>query len=729
LPAAEDIPGKKPAAAVGAGIPKSPPLDAERRKALEGYMPDFLAEFTEQIDALEDLAHKLETNRQGAEQVNAFFRIVHTIKGTANALGFLALGYLCHKVESALAVYREKKIPLPRHLQALLFEFNNALGRYKSSIAAMWTDSEVDVTHLLARLEPSMPEDGRTPGAGEKAQEPSPQAPDSNPLAITSHAEKIGAIRVDVERLDNMMNAVGELALLRNKTQKMAEAALAAEGSGLMTQYFHTLAGELDSVTRRLHHSIMRARMLPVGSVFNRFTRLARDLSAALGKEVDLQITGAETEMDKNLLEAISDPLLHIIRNCVDHGIEPPDEREKQGKPRRGSVGLGARQERNSIVIEIFDDGKGIDRKVLAQKAVERGIISAEKVDRLSRAEAMALIFHPGVSTAPVVTDVSGRGVGMDVVKTNIEKLNGNIEIASKPGVGTRIRLRLPLTLTVMPVLICRAGAGTIGFPLFSVEETIRVDSGQIQDLPGGPALRLRERTLPLLRAAAVLELENGGQTQGEKDVVVVRAASRRFGFVVDKVLGHEDILLKPLDSLRGIFHPPFLTGATILGDGNVAFILDVFRIVSTVSTAHIEGENRSITRKQAEPEELTLVFEGGGTHYGASVRWIGGVAASEETRFQPAGVMETAMLAEGPLPVMRIGGGESLGGEPYLIILHSGGRRAGLMANGLSGLFRIPARIFKSGGKSAQAGGMAVTLIDPARTVDSILAGGPLQL
>jgi two-component system chemotaxis sensor kinase CheA len=709
-------------------IPQSPPLDEERRKALEGYMPDFLAELDDQIEALEGAAARLDKNPSDPAEINGVFRQIHTLKGTANALGFLALGFLCHQAESALAIHRESKTSFSQKLLALLFEFNDALRRYKTSISATWTDSEVNIIHLAAKLESA---------AAPPSLIPSPAAPsarraaeDAAPASVTALSEKIGAIRVDVERLDSMMNAVGELSLLRNRSLKLGYDVVSEGGSGPLAEGFHQLAAELDSVTRRLHSSVMRARMLPVGNVFNKFIRVTRDLSSILGKEVDLSITGAETELDKNLLEAASGPLMHIIRNCIGHGIEPPDARMARGKPRRGVIGLGARQERNSIVIEVHDDGNGIDRAAIVEKALARGSISPEKAASMSSAETLDLIFLPGVSTASTVTDVSGRGVGMDVVRTNIEKLNGSVEISSEPGSGTRIRFRLPLTLAVMPTLLCQAGGTKLGFPLLSVEETARIDHSQIESIPGGNAVMLRDEMLPLLSAIEILKLNPGGVERREDiGVVVVRAASRRFGFMVDKILGHEDILLKPLDSLRGIFEPPYLTGATITGDGSVAFIVDVFKSASAVKSIPSGGENKAKSQKPAEPEDLVLVFGGPETgFFGVAARWIGGVASAVDSRIAFHEGREAALLDGGRLPVLRIGG-PGANGHQYLIIFRKDGREAGLLARELAGLYKIPQRAMTAGGKAAESGGGSFMVLDPEMVIDSVLAGRGLEV
>ena len=695
-------------------IPTSPALNDERRQALENYLPDFLEEFTEQIDTMESCVMALEHNPGNGEELKNCFRQVHTLKGSANALGFLALGFLCHITESALVIYRDKNAPLPSRLVELLYDFNDALRRIKARISSSLTDSDVDIRRLVDNMEAAtQASEVKTSPPKEteisKTEDPKPKSitaiKDMAPLAsVLSVSEKIGAIRVEVTRLDSLMNSLVELALLRNRSQQLVHNMLMGEKTENLMEGFGSLASNLDSATRRLQSSVMRARMLPVGNVFNKFGRVVRDLSVALGKEADLVIHGAETELDKNLIETISDPLLHIIRNCMDHGIEDPDKRAQLGKPRRGSIHLNAFQEGNSIVVEISDDGKGIDPEALVDKAIKNGALRPEDAQMMSETQKLSLVFQAGLSTASAVTDVSGRGVGMDVVKTNLEKLNGDIDIKSQPGSGTRIILKIPLTLAIIPTLLCRVGRGVFGVPLFSVEETIRVTPSELENREYQPQLMFRNERLPVVILKKILKFEhNGDGAQEQMDVVVVKSGLRRIGMAVDKTLGQEEVLIKSLDSFRGIFDPPYLSGATILGDGSIAFILDISKLAATVQFGDTRKGEIPTAKAQAEPEELALIFgDDDKERYAVAARWIGGVTLVNPSDVQLQDGRKIIASDYGVLPVTRIPATTPSPSIPlndmqYLVVFRKEGRRAGLMVNEVRGLRNLKVSKFQT--------------------------------
>ncbi|MDH5511200.1 MAG: chemotaxis protein CheA, partial [Nitrospinota bacterium] len=697
-----------------AEIPASPPADEERKKALESYLPDFLMEYADQIDTLENCVMALEHNPSDQEAMKNCFRQVHTLKGSANALGFLALGFLCHIMESALAFYRSKNTPLPSGLVELLYEFNDSLRRIKNQISSSLTDSGVDIRWLVGKIEAAAHPARETAATVEN--QASKDDADSGQLntdhtslvgqaaSIQSVSERIGAIRVDVNRLDSLMNSLVELALLRNRTQQLVHNMVMGERTESLIEGFSDLATNLDSATRRLQASVMRARMLPVGNVFNKFGRVVRDLGVALGKEADLVIHGAETELDKSLIENISDPLLHIIRNCIDHGVEPPAERDRLGKPRRGVISLNAFHEGNSIVVEIFDDGKGINPQALADKAVESGAISPERARDMSKTQKLSLMFMPGISTARSVTNVSGRGVGMDVVKTNLEKLNGAIDIDSEPGAGTRITLKIPLTLAIIPTLLCRVGIGVFGIPLFSVQETTRIKPTDLQMTDGEPSVDIRGERVPVVILSRTLDFpENGGRAPDDIDVVVIKTGLRRIGLAVGKTLGQEEVLIKTLDSFRGIFDPPYLSGATILGDGSIAFILDISKLAETVKTSQTPLSPASAHLAQAEPEELALIFgDDEARRYAVAARWIGGVTSMDTAQISHRDGLEIVESDYGELPVTRIASvtgapARQINNQCYLVVFRSQGREAGLLVNEVSGLRNIKSTQLKA--------------------------------
>ncbi|MDH5637910.1 MAG: chemotaxis protein CheA, partial [Nitrospinota bacterium] len=696
------------------------------------------------IDTLENCVMALEHNPDDQNELNNCFRQVHTLKGSANALGFLALGFLCHIMESALAVYRGKDTPLPSGLVELLYEFNDSLRRIKNQISSSLTDSGVDIRWLVGKIEaaslPASDKDtaaqkNKASGVGaDSGQSDTDHANLAGPAAsILSVSERIGAIRVDVSRLDSLMNSLVELALLRNRTHQLVHNIVMGEKTESLVEGFSDLATNLDSATRRLQASVMRARMLPVGNVFNKFGRVVRDLGVALGKEADLVIHGAETELDKSLIENISDPLLHIIRNCIDHGIEPPAERDKLGKPRRGVISLNAFHEGNSIVVEIFDDGKGINPQALADKAVGSGAISPERARDMSKTQKLSLMFMAGISTASSVTDVSGRGVGMDVVKTNMERLNGAIDIDSEPGAGTRITLKIPLTLAIIPTLLCRVGRGVFGIPLFSVQETTRLRPADLEVTDKEPSIALRGERVPVVILSSALNFpESGGRAPYEIDVVVVKTGLRRIGLAVSKTLGQEEVLIKTLDSFRGIFDPPYLSGATILGDGSIAFILDISKLAETVKTSQAPISPTTAGLAQAEPEELALIFgDDEASRYAVAAKWIGGVTLMDTTQISHRDGREVVKSDYGELPVTRI---SSITGAParqlskqrYLVVFRNQGREAGLLVNEVSGLRNIKSTLLSAaatGDENAEplvVDNRPTKIMDPALVVES---------
>lgn len=318
----------------------------------------------------------------------------------------------------------------------------------------------------------------------------------------------------------------------------------------------------------------MKARMLPVESLFNKFPRMVRDLAQKAGKEVDFVMEGQETELDRSIIEEIGDPLIHLLRNAVDHGIETPEEREKAGKPRKGRVLLKAYHEENHIIITVSDDGKGIDVEKVKESAVKKGLIGPEHAARMSEKEALNLIFASGLSTAQKVTDVSGRGVGMDVVRTNIEKINGTIEINTVPGQGTEFRLKLPLTLAIIRALLVSLGNNVYAIPLSSVDETLRLNWDAVEKVSNKEVIVVRGRVLPLLKLDEVFSLKIGAQKREKIFVVVVSVGGEQMGIVVDRLVGEQEIVIKSLGNYIG--DVPGISGATILGDGSVALILDV---------------------------------------------------------------------------------------------------------------------------------------------------------
>ena len=381
-------------------------------------------------------------------------------------------------------------------------------------------------------------------------------------------------IRVDVKRLDDLMNLIGELVLGKNRLLKIYDDVEERYEGEQFLEELNQVVSSISLVTTDLQIAVMKTRMLPIGKVFNKFPRMVRDLARELHKEIELVISGEDTELDKSIVEEIGDPLVHIIRNSCDHGIEPPEERVKMGKPPKGTIWLKAYNEGNHIIIEIVDDGRGMDPEILKQKALEKGIISEKEADQMSDKEAYMLIFKPGFSTAAKVTNVSGRGVGMDVVKSNIEKLNGIIEIDSEKGKGTTLKLKIPLTLAIIQSLLVSVQEEFYAVPLASVLETVRITPDEIQSVEGRSVLRLRDEVLPLVHLADIFDVERVFSMGEHAYVVIIGLAESKLGLIVDSLVGQEEIVIKSLgEYLKGV---DGIAGATIRGDGRVTLIVDV---------------------------------------------------------------------------------------------------------------------------------------------------------
>ena len=373
-------------------------------------------------------------------------------------------------------------------------------------------------------------------------------------------------VRVDTARLDEIMNMVGELVLVRNRLVRLG----ANSGDEAMSK----AVSNLDVVTADLQSAVMKTRMQPIKKVFGRFPRLVRDLARNLKKEINLELVGEETDLDKNLVEALADPLVHLVRNAVDHGIESPEDREAAGKPRVGRVVLSAEQEGDHILLMITDDGKGMDANILRAKAVEKGMLDKDAAERLSDLECYNLIFAPGFSTKTEISDVSGRGVGMDVVKTKISQLNGTVNVFSTKGQGSRVVIKVPLTLAIMPTLMVMLGNQAFAFPLVNVNEIFHLDLSRTNVVDGQEVVIVRDKALPLfyLKRWLVQGAEQDEQREGH--VVILSVGNQSIGFVVDQLVGQEEVVIKPLGKmLQGT---PGMSGATITGDGRIALILDV---------------------------------------------------------------------------------------------------------------------------------------------------------
>ncbi|EMH62116.1 chemotaxis histidine kinase/response regulator CheAY2 [Helicobacter pylori] len=424
-------------------------------------------------------------------------------------------------------------------------------------------------------------------------------------------------VRVDVRRLDHLMNLIGELVLGKNRLIRIYSDVEERYDGEKFLEELNQVVSSISAVTTDLQLAVMKTRMQPVGKVFNKFPRMVRDLSRELGKSIELIIEGEETELDKSIVEEIGDPLIHIIRNSCDHGIEPLEERKRLNKPETGKVQLSAYNEGNHIVIKISDDGKGLDPVMLKEKAIEKGVISERDAESMSDREAFNLIFKPGFSTAKVVSNVSGRGVGMDVVKTNIEKLNGIIEIDSEVGVGTTQKLKIPLTLAIIQALLVGVQEEYYAIPLSSVLETVRISQDEIYTVDGKSVLRLRDEVLSLVRLSDIFKVDAILESNSDVYVVIIGLADQKIGVIVDYLIGQEEVVIKSLGyylkNTRGI------AGATVRGDGKITLIVDVGAMMDMAKSIKVNitasmNESESTKSKNSPSDYVVLAIDDSST-------------------------------------------------------------------------------------------------------------------
>lgn len=642
----------------------------------DNVVHEFLVESYENLDRLDQDFVSLEQNPQDRDRLSSIFRTIHTIKGTCGFLGFSKLERVAHVGENLLSRLRDGKLDLNPEITSSLLTMVDAVRQILSCIESDGNEGDADYTALitdLTRLQEAAPVvESATPpkssplsptpvtnlnrvGAADGAPVPprnpptdaskppavegleavaaapvaseAPPSPPDPPTAPTGSDGGGGSrppagrpisestIRVDVRLLDTLMNLVGELVLARNQ---ILQYAARNEDSTL-----GATSQRLNLITTELQEGVMKTRMQPIGNVWSKFPRVVRDLAMACQKNVRIEMEGKETELDKTIIEAIKDPLTHLVRNSVDHGIETPDIRKANGKPDHGILLLRAYHEGGQVNIEITDDGGGIDPAKLKAKAVEKGVITQDHAARMGDREALGLIFAAGFSTAAKVTNVSGRGVGMDVVRTNIEKIGGTVDVQSKLGQGTTLKIKIPLTLAIVPALIITVKGHRYAIPQVSLLELVRLDGeGQgIEHIEGTPVYRLRGNLLPIVHLAQELGLDTPAPVDTDEDaatdgkavnIVVLQADERQFGLVVDEINDTEEIVVKPLgQQLKGI---DAFAGATIMGDGRVALILDVMgvaqkgRVVSEIKE-HGHGEkDPAALRQGADRRTLLLV-------------------------------------------------------------------------------------------------------------------------
>ncbi|NEQ36477.1 MAG: chemotaxis protein CheA [Okeania sp. SIO3I5] len=633
----------------------------------------FLVDSYETLNQLESDLVELEQHPTNPELMQRIYRSLHTLKGNSGFLGLDILQSVAHAGENLLTCLEDGRIILNPQITGILLQVIDAIKQILSSLEATGEEGDNNYNSLLENLasttssqqtektqtEVSSPPENPSPELEQVDNSPqkstightqqtvseqllpgetkqlsntpetssiSPSSADSwediYTISATSNISD-SYIRVDVQLLNKLMNLVGELVLCRNQILEFT--------NQQTDTVFADTSQRLDLVTTELQEGVMKTRMQPIRTIWSKFPRVVRDLSMSLGKEVNLEMEGEETELDKTLIEAISAPLTHLVRNCVDHGIEPPDIRTAKGKPPIGTLWLRAFHESGYVNIEVGDDGAGINVEKIKAKALQRHLITNEQASRLTPTEALNLIFIPGFSTAQQVTNVSGRGVGMDVVRTNIEKISGTIDISSQVNQGTTFKLKIPLTLAIIPTLIITTNGDRYALPQVSLLELVRLEGEEakkgVEMVHGAPVYRLRGNLLPLIYLKDALELEanqsqryplatpwlESSNLKGQNhnldilNIVVLQAANQSFGLVVDAINDTQEIVVKPLGKqLKGI---SCFAGATIMGDGRVALILDVQGLAETVHVISEETDSQ-ITATQAESEETSDELE-----------------------------------------------------------------------------------------------------------------------
>ena len=669
---------------------------------MDAAISEFLVESDENLSQVErDLVDLEETPEQ--DTLASIFRAIHTIKGTCAFLGYTKLESLAHTGETLLSLVRDGELSLTPDITSALLAMVDAIRQMLTNIEQAGNDGDEDYVDLKQRLvalqsgsAPSVPQ---TEQSNEASGEEATATPDDHP-PVASESVDVSAdaqhheseqdasddsqsvpktetrpagdvrgpsavdssIRVDVGLLDKLMNMVGELVLTRNQ---ILQSTTIQQDAGLLTS-----SQRLSLITTELQEGIMKTRMQPIGNIFSKFPRVVRDLALSCGKEARIEMEGKETELDKTLIEAIKDPLTHLVRNAVDHGLESPEVRQEHGKSPEGRVLLRAYHEGGQVNIEISDDGGGINSKRLAETAVKRGVITQDQVSRMNERELLNIIFLPGFSTAAAVTNVSGRGVGMDVVKTNIEKIGGTVDIQTKLGEGTTLKLKVPLTLAIIPALVVTTGSERFAIPQVSLLELVRLEGDQIKksidNIHGAPVCRLRGQLLPLVYLNKVVQLESKDKEDREGkmeseivNIVVLQADGNRFGLVVEEINDTEEIVVKPLGKqLKGI---SIFAGATIMGDGHVALILDVMGLAGRAGIAveggeHSRGDQAGQTKESVGNKQTLLIIQVGDT--GQLAIPLGMVARLEEipvSSLEAAGGQEVIQYRNEILPVVRL--------------------------------------------------------------------------
>ncbi len=677
---------------------------------------EFLIESYENLDMLDRALVDLEQDPTNTDTLASIFRTIHTIKGTCGFLAFNRLEKLSHTGENLLSKMRDGQLRLNAEITTALLAMVDAIRQMLARIETTGTEGEQEYPEVVAELKRLHDGTAATPVAAPVAAPaavpvvvpvpvaaaapmavvapPAPVVPAPAVAADTSDDRRTGddrraadsSLRVDVTLLDKLMNLVGELVLARNQILQFT--ATQNDSS------FNGATQRLNLVTSELQEGVMKTRMQPIGNIWSKFPRIVRDLSVQCGKQVRIEMEGKDTELDKTIVEAIKDPLTHVVRNAVDHGIESPEARAAKGKPAEGVLRLHAYHEGGQINIEITDDGAGIDPARIRAKAVQRGLVSAEIAGRMSDHEVVRMVFLPGFSTAEQISNISGRGVGMDVVKTNIEKIGGQVDIQSRIGEGTTLKVKIPLTLAIIPALMVAGSDGErFAIPQVSLLELVRLEGDQarrgVERIHGARFYRLRGNLLPLVDLDDVFGMPRGNADAEVVNIVVLKADDRQFGLVVSAIHDTEEIVVKPLGALlKGV---DVFAGATILGDGHVALILDVLgiathaSIVSEVRDRHVTDTDADAAEGPAAGDEAQtmLVCRVGDSQRAAiPLRLVARLEEFPASAIEYAGGQPVVQYRGHIMPLVDLGGlfqgAGTLGhGDTYQVVVHGDGARA----------------------------------------------------
>jgi|WetSurMetagenome_2_1015567.scaffolds.fasta_scaffold00259_16 two-component system, chemotaxis family, sensor kinase CheA len=577
---------------------------------MDEIISEFVTEAEETLEKIDPMFVDLESRGYDREILNEIFRGMHTLKGAAGFLGFQSIVDVAHRAESIMKKVRDGEMTLNKNIMDTILKTVDMLRLLISHIHS-GDSKEEDISGLVIELdnvfnapaEPqaetvspvteacSAPDEAATPAEPEEkvvvvdeGPEPKPQAaaqetaaphPEDAVQQISKEREVVSTLRVEITRIDKVMDLAGEIVLARNRLLNLASKLDAKHAGDQHVEDLLENTSFLDRVTSDLQLAVIKIRMQPIQKVFSKFPRMVRDLSRSIGKDIILEIFGEDTEVDKSVIENIGDPLIHIVRNSVDHGIEPGEERAAKGKDQKGKIIISAYQKGTQIVIEVSDDGKGIDVDTVKRKAVSKGMISEDEAQKMSEETAINLIFLPGFSTKDVSSELSGRGVGMDVVKTNVAKLNGYVEVVTKKDEGSTFRISLPLTLAIIQAMMVRIGSEYYALPQSMIEETLRVKKSDIKDVAGNNVISIRGKVLPVFNMSEVLGIRSAADSESDNSyVLVVSVAEKRFCAAVDELLGQEEIVIKTINGVDS--EECGILGATITGDGKIVLILDL---------------------------------------------------------------------------------------------------------------------------------------------------------